>query len=430
MLYSWGQFASEEELIVSNQTTQPSPPSQSGPTTAKDRILSLDVLRGIAILGILIMNIQGYSMIQAAYLNPAAYGDLTGINKWVWILSHIFADQKFMTIFSIMYGAGIVLLTNRAVASKRSAAGVHYRRTFWLLIIGLIHAYLMWHGDILVPYALCAIPAFLFRKLKPRTLLIFGLVLILISSLLYLLFGMTLPQWPPEARENLMPVFQPNAELVDAEVEAYRGGWAEQMAHRIPASLAFHTIVFFMWTGWRVGGLMLIGMALFKWGVLSAKRSKGFYKRLITIGFPIGWTLVILGIIQNFSHGWSVEYSMFFGFQFNYWGSLLVSMAYIGVIMLICQSYTRAKLLASFAAVGRMALSNYLLQTVICTTIFYGHGFGLFGRLDRWQQVLIIPAVWILQLYISPIWLRHFRFGPVEWLWRSLTYLKLQPFRI
>ncbi|MGD8537350.1 MAG: DUF418 domain-containing protein [Candidatus Aminicenantes bacterium] len=413
-----------------NQISQQDSLSPVGPTTIKDRILSLDVLRGIAILGILIMNIQGYSMIQAAYLNPAAYGDLSGINKWVWILSHIFADQKFMTIFSIMYGAGIVLLTSRAAASKRSVAGLHFRRTFWLLIIGLIHAYLMWHGDILVPYALCAIPAFLFRKLKPKTLVIFGMILILIASLIYLAFGLSMPQWPIEAKDNVMSFWNPNAEATNSEIEAYRGGWTEQMTHRVPSSIAFHTFVFLIWTGWRVGGLMLIGMALFKWGILSAERSKRLYQRLITIGLPVGWTLVIMGIIQNFSHGWSLEYSMYLGWQFNYWGSLFVSMAYIGIIMLICLSNTKTKLLQSFAAVGRMALSNYLLQTVICTTIFYGHGLGFFGRLDRWQQILIIPAIWIFQLIVSPIWLRHFRFGPVEWLWRSLTYLKLQPFRI
>jgi uncharacterized protein len=415
---------------MSDQIAQQRILSQTGPTTTKERILSLDVLRGIAILGILIMNIQGYSMIQAAYLNPAAYGDLTGINKWVWILSHLFADQKFMTIFSIMYGAGIVLLTSRAAASKQSVAGVHYRRTFWLLIIGLIHAYLMWHGDILVPYALCAIPAFLFRKLKPKTLVIFGIILILVASLIYLAFGLSMPQWPPEAKENVMSIWNPDAEAVNSEIEAYRGGWAEQLNHRVPTSLIFHTFVFLIWTGWRVGGLMLIGMALFKWGILSAERSKRFYKRLITIGLPIGWALVIFGVVQNFAHGWSLEYSMYLGWQFNYWGSLFVSIGYIALIMLICQSHVTSKIMNSFAAVGRTALSNYLLQTVICTTIFYGHGFGLFGRLERWQQVVVIPTIWILQLIVSPIWLRHFRFGPVEWLWRSLTYLRLQPFLI
>ena len=135
------------------------------PVSSSDRIVSLDVLRGFAVLGILIMNIQSYSMIGAAYLNPNAFGDLTGLNKWVWILSHIFADSKFITIFSILFGAGIVLFTNKAAEKGRSAAGLHYRRTFWLFVIGLMHAYLLWYGDILVIYALCALFVFLFRRL-------------------------------------------------------------------------------------------------------------------------------------------------------------------------------------------------------------------------------------------------------------------------
>lgn len=408
---------------MSNLLTQP------GPVTIKERILSLDVLRGFAILGILIMNIQNYSMIQAAYLNPTAYGDLSGINKWVWIFSHILADQKFMTIFSLLFGAGIILMTSRAEAMKRKSGRLHYRRTFWLLIIGLMHAYLLWSGDILVPYALCALLAFLFRKFKARNLLIFGLILILVSSLIYLFFGLTMPQWPPEAKVNTMQNWQPSPEKVTAEVEAYRGGWLEQMTHRIPTSLAFQTFVFLIWTGWRAGGLMLIGMALFKWGVITGERSKNFYLRLLFVCLPVGWTIVIAGIIQNFSHDWSLDYSMFLGGQFNYWGSILVSIGYIAFVMLICQVQRFTRFLQPFAAVGRTALSNYLLQTVICTTIFYGHGLGLFGRLERKEQVLIILAVWTFQLAISPIWLNKFRFGPVEWIWRSLTYMKLQPIR-
>jgi uncharacterized protein len=127
------------------------------PTSGQERILSLDVLRGFAILGILIMNIQSFAMPGAAYLNPMAYGDMTGANRWAWILSHLLADQKFMTIFSILYGAGIVLVTERAESRTGKSAGLHYKRTFWLLVIGLIHAHIIWYGDILVPYALCDI---------------------------------------------------------------------------------------------------------------------------------------------------------------------------------------------------------------------------------------------------------------------------------
>ena len=397
------------------------------PTSISERILSLDILRGFAVLGILIMNIQSFSMIEAAYLNPAAYGDLTGINKWVWILSHIFGDQKFMTIFSILFGAGIVLFTNRAEAKSRSAASLHYRRTLWLFIIGMMHAYLLWQGDILVPYALCALLAFVFRKFSPKKLLIIGMIVISVSSILYLLFGWSMQFWPTEVIEGNRAGWMPGAEIIEKELAAMQGNWLAQMSHRIPSALQFQTFIFLIWSGWRAGGLMLVGMALFKWGVLTAQRSNRFYMTVMIIGFVVGLPVVSFGVAQNFAADWAMEFSMFFGWQYNYWGSLFVSLGYISLVMMICKAGSLQKISQPFAAVGRMAFSNYLLQTLICTTIFYGHGFRLFGNVERWLQVLIMIGIWIFQLIISPIWLRHFRFGPMEWLWRSLTYWKVQP---
>ena len=144
----------------------------TAPVAPEERIISLDVLRGFAVLGILIMNIQSFSMIMSAYVNPTAYGDLSGLNRLVWTLSHIVADHKFMTIFSILYGAGIVLLTRRAEERGENPGGLHYRRTIWLIIFGLIHAYVFWYGDILFKYGVCALFAFFFRNLQPRRLLI------------------------------------------------------------------------------------------------------------------------------------------------------------------------------------------------------------------------------------------------------------------
>ncbi len=400
------------------------------PVAPTERIKSLDILRGFAVLGILIMNIQGYSMIEAAYLNPSAYGDLTGLNKWVWILSHIFGDQKFMTIFSILFGAGIILMSRKAESKGRRPAGLHYRRTLWLFVIGVIHAYGFWHGDILVVYALCSITVFLFRKLSPRKLLVMGLITISVSSLIYLFFGFSMPSWPPEASEQASKYWIPNEEIIEHEIAAYRGGWLQQMTHRVPSSLAFHTLVFLIWSGWRAGGLMLVGMALFKWGVLTAEKSTRFYRNLALVGLGLGLPVVILGVVRNFAEGWSFSYSMYKGNQFNYWGSLLVSLALIGLIMLISKNPKWDRFNSPFAAVGRMALTNYLMHTLVFTTIFYGHGLGLFGKVDRTGQILMIAGMWIVQLVLSPIWLRHFRFGPAEWLWRSLTYGKAQPMRI
>lgn len=404
--------------------------SAIGPVSAPERIVSLDVLRGFALLGILIMNIQSFSMIDAAYLNPTAYGDLTGINKWVWILSYLLADQKFITIFSMLFGAGILLMTGRAESKGLKPAPLHYRRTLWLLLIGLIHAYVFWTGDILFPYAVCALIVYAFRKFSPKTLLLIGLVIFSVSSIIYLLFGFSISFWPPEAVEKIMEGWKPALEAIEHELAAYRGNWLAQMTHRVPSSLMFQTFIFMIWTGWRVGGCFLIGMALFKWSVLSAKKSKRFYWTMAISCFGIGFPIVTFGIVRNFAAGWKLEYSMFLGSQFNYWGSLLIALGYIGLIMLISKSQWWQGIKTSLAAVGRMALTNYLAQTLICTTLFYGHGFGLYGKVERIGQIGIVMIVWIIQLICSPIWLRYFRFGPAEWLWRSLTYKKKQPLLI
>ena len=402
-------------------------PTGNAPLPPSERVLSIDVLRGFALLGILIINIQGFSMIEAAFFNPTTFGDLTGINRWVWILSHVFAEQKFLTIFSILFGAGILLITDRAQSRGQSPAGLHYRRMLWLIVIGMMHAYLLWYGDILVAYGLCALLVYLFRKLPPQRLLIIGLLTISLASFLSLLSGWSLPFWSPEAGQGLIPSWNPGAEIISEELAHLRGGWLEQMAKRVPTTLWLQTVVFFYLFLWKAGGLMLVGMALFKWGVLTAKLSTRLYLSLMVIGFGIGFPVVIFGVIRNFAAGWTLDYSMFWGSQFNYWGSLLIALGYINAIMLISKSMLMQRLVRPLAAVGRMAFTNYILQTVISTTIFYGHGFGLFGQVERKVQILIVFAIWAFQLIASPIWLRYFRFGPLEWLWRSLTYLRLQP---
>jgi len=400
------------------------------PVAPPERLASLDVLRGFAVLGILLVNIQGVSMVFAAYLNPTAFGDLTGLNRWAWMLTHVLGDQKFMTIFSLLFGAGILLVTSKAESKGLPPAGLHYRRIFWLFVIGLMHAYLLWRGDILVAYAVCAVWVYLFRKKKPKTLLIPGAVFILVPTILYLIFSWSVPYWPPEAVESNLQMWAPPAERIAQEVAVYRGGWLQQMGHRVPSAIAFQTFIFLIYIGWRVTGVMLIGMALFKWRVLSAERSGRFYRIMLAAGFGIGIPLIVTGVVRNFAAGWAWPYSMFIGWQFNYLGSLGMAAGYIALVMLLCRSARLPALRERLAAVGRMAFTNYLLQSLICTTLFYGHGFGLFGKVQRWQQVLITVAIWTTLLVVSPLWLRRFRFGPVEWLWRTLTYRKAQPMRM
>ncbi len=400
-----------------------------GPVTGGDRIDAMDTLRGVAILGILVMNIQIFAMPEAAYFFPVVYGDMSGLNGLVWYLGELLASSKFITIFSMLFGAGIVLMNERAKAKGRGFAGLHYRRMWWLLVIGLIHAYLLWPGDILVSYALCGLFIFLFRNVRPGRLVVWGLIFLVIGMSLSCLTGWSRRTWPAEVVTQFEEGFQPPAEEIAEEIEHMRGGFSSQMKERVPNSLDMHVTVFPFYMLWRGAGSMLLGMALFKWGVFSARASRRTYWIFILLGLVVGIPLTGLGIIRQFAVDWDPIFSFFILGQYNYVGSFFTALGWIGLVMLICQSGTLPGWRARFGAVGRMALTNYLMQTVICSLIFYGYGLGLFGQVSRIGQVGIMVAIWALQLWWSPLWLERFRFGPMEWLWRSLSYRKLQPFR-
>ena len=402
--------------------------TDAAPVAQNARIDAIDVLRGVALLGILVMNIQAFAMPQASYFNPTAYGDLTGVNLYVWMAGRMLADQKFMTIFSMLFGAGIVLMAGRA-ETRGAARQAHYRRMGWLLVIGLLHAHLLWSGDILFLYAVCGMLVYPLRRQPPRRLLALGVALLAVASAYSIGSGVSLPYWPEEARVAFTAdVWQPTPAMINAELAAYRGGWLDQQLTRSAGALAFETLLLITWGLWRAGGLMLIGMALFKHGVFSARRSTRFYAALIAVAAAVGLPLQAYGILLDFARGWPV-WSFFVGVQFNYWPSIAVSLGYVGAVMLACRTVALRPYTRPFAAVGQTALSNYLLQTVICTTIFYGHGLGWFGSVDRAGQAGVVAAVWVVQLLSSSLWLRRFRFGPAEWVWRSLTYRARPPLR-
>ncbi len=399
------------------------------PTAVSERIYSLDVLRGFAVLGILLMNIQSFSMVDPTYFNPSVFGDLTGINYAVWLGSHLLADMKFITIFSLLFGAGIVLLCERVEQRGGKPANIHYRRILWLLLFGLIHAYLLWHGDILVWYSFSALIAYLFWRLRPEWLIFWSLLLLLIGTGIYLIAQLTLSYWPQEVIAGNASYWSPPEEVILHRLEAFRGDWIGQLKERIPTSLVLHTFVYMIFGVWRILGVMLAGMALFKWGILSARQSNRFYLIAMMGGIIIGLPLIGYGAHQHFVHDWSVKYSLYGGSLYNYWGSLLVATAYLSGIMIICRNEWLRGLQRRLSAVGRMAFSNYILQTLICTTLFYGHGFGLFGNIPRWGQLLITTGVWAVLVLFSNMWLARFRIGPLEWLWRTMTYRKKQLIR-
>jgi uncharacterized protein len=414
----------------SDTATAPSYTNGVCPVAPGDRIDSIDVLRGFAVLGIFVMNIQCFAMFGTVYSNPTYYGMIDGAGYWVWYFSHLFADQKFMTIFSLLFGAGIVLFASSKEDAGQPPRRYHYRRSGWLILFGLIHAYLIWAGDILFLYGVCALWVYPFRKARPSRLIVAGLVVLAIGFGISMVFGATAPMWSEEQQQGFVEgSWQPPPDKLALESRAYTGSYVEQVRYRAPVALMWQTVTLLIWGVWRAGGLMLIGMAFCKLGVFGARRSGRFYTMLVLSGV-VGLAVVAFGINQFQSHDWDPFYSFFIGTQYNYWGSLLVSGSYIGGVLLICKSEKLRGVTRPFAAAGRMAFSNYIGQSLIAAFIFYGPGLGYFNQIDRVGQMLIVASVWVLQLIVSSLWLKRFRFGPLEWLWRSLTYGVRQPFRI
>ena len=401
-----------------------------GPASEAERILALDVLRGVAVLGILVMNIQYFSQIAAAYMNPTATGPLAGSEYWIWLLTHVFADEKFMAIFSMLYGAGMILFTSRIEARGARPFPVFLRRSLWLFVFGLLHAYLLWSGDILVSYAICGLAVYRLRKLPQERLIIAGLIIVGIGSALALANGWSMQYWPAETVNGLRQgIWRPSAAKVAAEIAGYRGGWLAQMPWRAANSLMDETQGLLFLTLWRAGGLMLVGMGLYKCGMITGSLPLPTYRKLGLGGLLFGLPLIAFGVHRNFQEHWDIHYSFFIGSQFNYWGSLGIALAWICLVMIACKIQHMRHGVIVLAMMGRMAFSNYILETLICTTIFYGHGFGMFAKVDRLHGQMIVLAMWAAMLILSQLWMRSYYFGPLEWLWRSLTYGEMEPFR-
>jgi len=431
----------------------PLPPVETSPVTAPERVDSVDTLRGFALLGILVMNIYFFALPGAVYFDPRVWGGADGINLWTWIVTHVFFEQKFMSIFSMLFGAGVVLMVQRAERRGSSLGRIWFRRCFWLLMIGLVHAYIFWYGDILFTYAVCGFLLYFFRRRSPRTLVIIGIVVMLVALPLssglgwmmnfmrdtaveaeqLLADGESLSVMQQSMLENwdvTKQEYYPTPEQLREEIDLYAdGSYGEIFADRFPAVVNMQLVAGIVNVWWHVGGLMLIGMGLMKSGVFSAERSSRFYGGMVVFGYCTGVPFAVWSVIDMRAHDFDFVHTMSSGGHFNYAAGFLLCLGHIGLVMLACRAGLFPRLRLRLAAVGRMALTNYLMHTLICITIFYSHGFGLFGRLDRFPLMGVVLAIWIFQLAVCRPWLERFRFGPAEWLWRSLTYRKLQPFR-
>jgi uncharacterized protein len=444
-----------ETTVLDSEPVEVEARPKAEPVAAADRVTSVDVLRGFALLGILAMNIVGFAWPMAAYANPLRGGGFNGFDAFIWVFNHLFFEMKMMTLFSMLFGAGLVLMTDRSDKRGASLRGVYYRRVLWLIVIGLIHSYLIWDGDILVLYGQCGLLIYLFRRLKPRTLIIVGLVFVamLVPVVLTVAAGMDFLKataakaqaaekagkkptkfqaWIEEVwTKKVLPQIDPDspkrAEEFAKEVKTFRGSYWGIVKHRAAEQWKAHTFGFVLGGFWLAGGRMLIGMGLMKMGVFAALRSWRFYFAMLFLGYGIGLPLMCYDAYGLIQHRFSVDYMLHGGILINLFGSIVVALGHVGALCLIYKSGVLTWLTRRLAAVGQMALTNYLTHSIVCTTIFYGYGFNRYATINRAGLAGIVLAIWIAQLLISPVWLARFKFGPAEWLWRSLTYWRAQP---
>lgn len=392
------------------------------------RIDLLDSLRGFAVLGILIMNIQSFAMPSQAYFNPFAWGNESGelfnVAGITYILTHVLIDQKFMTIFSLLFGVSMVLMAENyqnkqpRVSSKLvSPLNFLLRRYFFLLLIGLVHAYFIWEGDILVSYSLCAFFIIWFRNKSITYLIVLGLFLFFVPIIILLLIGASVSE--DIIQFDLQKDWVISQEELKKLIQTVNGTWLDLFKHRAIEAFEMQTWLFAFYTFWRVSALMLWGMAIYKLGLFK----NGVLKKYLFLGsvvlISIGLVIVILGVQQNDENQWRAFYYTFFGSQFNYIGSVILGIGYVLAFILLNQ-YFPPFLNYAMQCVGRTALSNYLIQSLICAFIFYGYGLGFFAKIDRLQILPIVLFIWLLQVAISILWMKYFCMGPVEWAWRTL----------
>jgi uncharacterized protein len=424
------------------------------PISRAERISSLDTLRGFALLGILPANVLIFGMYFAAGNDPMVAGGATGLNLASWAVFRILVEGRMRCLFSMVFGAGVILLTARAEerAGATAAADIYYRRNLWLLVFGLAHAFLLFWGDILYPYALCALILFPFRKLSAKKLLIIGGLFIACKA-----GWATVDAFRQIERRSLAAAAdaaentghqptdeqaaarrqleaqrlqrKPSPEALAKDAAKWRGNPLEVIGERAKFLATWHGLPFYDPANCDIWSMMFIGMGLFKLGVFSAAKSYRSYLSIAVagylIGIPLSSWMAWLALRSHFDRVTVLSTQVATDLE-----RLPVALAYMAVLMILCKAGRLRWLTGLLAAIGQTALSNYILQSVICSLVFTGYGLGLYGRLERYQLYFVVAGCWALSLAVSPVWLRHYRFGPLEWCWRSLTYWKRQPMRV
>jgi uncharacterized protein len=419
---------------------EPLPAAEAAPArpAPPPRIATLDIVRGVAVMGILAMNIVAFAMPMQAYFNPLAYGGSVQ-DVATWVFNFIFIDGKMRGFFSFLFGASMLLVIERAEASGRSGAATHYARMFWLLVFGLAHLYLIWWGDILSHYALIGLIAFFFRRAKSRTLIIWAIGLLLVSLLMtaggtFYFFGLQeaiasggataddIQAWQ-EISHDFTPLAGP---ALAEDLALYRGSWTGIVAYRIDEMLLIpiQQLPFF---GPETLAYMLLGMAGFKSGFLTGGWEMARYRRVAIIAFAIGIPAYAALAWASTATGFAFPELFLFYITATVPFRPVMVIGYAALVILLTRH--GGALVDRIAAAGRAAFTNYLGTSLVMTTIFYGYGLGLYGYVGRLELYGFVIGMWALMLLWSKPWLDRFRYGPFEWLWRSLSRMRLEPMR-
>lgn len=371
-----------------------------------ERNVTLDFIRGVAILGILLLNISAFGLPKAAYLNPAWYGNITLSDAWTWAVLDLFAQVKFLTLFALLFGAGLQMLLPRGKRWIQS-------RLTLLVLLGFIHGLLLWDGDILLAYGLIGLICWRLIRDAPSVKSLFntGVLLYLVGIGVLLLLGVisggeTSRAWTPDASALLYEKFW-----------KINGGM-EAVSNRVDM-LSNSLLALGAQYGWQLAGMMLLGAALMRSGWLKGQYSLSHYRRTGALLVIIGMAINLPAIVVQWHLEWAYRWCAFLLQAPRELSAPFQTIGYAALMFGFWPQLNRFKFVIAIACVGRMALTNYLLQTLICTTLFYQ--FGLFMKFDRLELLYFVIPVWAINLLFSVIWLRFYRQGPVEWLWRQLT---------
>ena len=418
---------------------------------SSDRIQSLDIMRGFVLLGILLMNINGMGLARA-YGDPTVSGGAAEWNLTTWITTNLFFEGTMRALFSLLFGVGMFIFLDRLEKKGAgiNAANIYFRRLIWLLVFGLIHGYLLlWTGEILYDYALMGFIVYSFRNMAPLKLTIVALILFSVGSLwsyvdykkdvkfmedvalikTYKSESKTLTRDLKEVATEWEKIqWERSPEAIEEYNTNMRKGYLDVVAFIAPENQHSDENWPYRYDLWDILSMMLLGIALFKWKILSAEKSYKLYGLMAALGYLIGLTI-------NYFETQSIVEANFSLLSFSKsnitydLGRVPVAIGHVGAIMLFCKLPILKWLKISLASVGKMALTNYVMHSVFAMFIFTGVGFGLFGTFQRFELLYIVFAIWVFQLIVSPIWLKYYQYGPLEWIWRNLSYLKRHPFK-